>query len=465
MKHKKKPVIIVSICLAVAIAAFCLWFFWLKDLVTLSGATPVYVNSVSTIVGLDTGTNPRYSGIVEPQKTYKINKDESKTVAEILIAEGDEVHVGDPLFRYDTEEMQLSLSQAELELEGIANQISTLKSQKSTLESEKKKASDDDQYSYTVQIQSVELQIKTAEYNSSVKKSEIDKLKNSLENAEVLSEVEGVVKEVNITPKTDATGQQLPFISILSSGEFRVKGTVTEMNRGSLAAGQAVVVHSRVNPDITWSGTVESVDSEPISNANNGNVYYSGSGDSSAKSSKYNFYVTLQSLDGLILGQHVYIEPDLGESAQKTGLWLPAFYGAHDENGSFVWARSGKDKLEKRTVILGDYDTENDMYEIESGINEQDFIAFPDETLKEGLPTTTDSSVSLPGTDENGGTDGVPGGMDAGGMDGGAAIPQEEGGGMDMPSEEGAQSVLGEDGTADGENFPADGANTEGLEG
>ena len=98
---------------------------------------------------------------------------------------------------------------------------------------------------------------------------------------------------------------------------------------------------------------------------------------------------------------------------------------AHDENGSFVWARSGKDKLEKRTVILGDYDTENDMYEIESGINEQDFIAFPDETLKEGLPTTTDSSVSLPGTDENGGTDGVPGGMDAGGMDGGAAIPQE----------------------------------------
>ena len=33
------------------------------------------------------------------------------------------------------------------------------------------------------------------------------------------------------------------------------------------------------------------------------------------------------------------------------------------------------------------------------------------------------------------------------------------------PLREGAQSVLEEDGTADGENFPADGANTEGLEG
>ena len=64
-----------------------------------------------------------------------------------------------------------------------------------------------------------------------------------------------------------------------------------------------------------------------------------------------------------------------GESAQKPASGCPHFMRAHDENGSFVWARSGKDKLEKRTVILGDYDTENDMYE--SGINEQDFIAFP----------------------------------------------------------------------------------------
>ena len=109
MKHKKKPVIIVSICLAVAIAAFCLWFFWLKDLVTLSGATPVYVNSVSTIVGLDTGTNPRYSGIVEPQKTYKINKDESKTVAEILIAEGDEVEEKQPIAVIEAMKMETNI--------------------------------------------------------------------------------------------------------------------------------------------------------------------------------------------------------------------------------------------------------------------------------------------------------------------------------------------------------------------
>ena len=48
MKHKKKPVIIVSICLAVAIAAFCLWFFWLKDLAVSYTHLDVYKRQSGT---------------------------------------------------------------------------------------------------------------------------------------------------------------------------------------------------------------------------------------------------------------------------------------------------------------------------------------------------------------------------------------------------------------------------------
>ena len=172
--------------------------------------------------------------MVEPQATYSIQKDDTKTVAEIYVTEGDQVNPGDALFRYDTEELQLQLDQAELDLEGIENQITTLENQKDDLEDEKKKASEDEQYSYTVQIQAVELQIKTQEYNSDTKQQEIDKLEDSINNAEVFSEVEGVIREVNETPATDANGQQKPFITILSSGEFRVKGTISELNIGSL---------------------------------------------------------------------------------------------------------------------------------------------------------------------------------------------------------------------------------------
>lgn len=393
MKKNRKPLIIALCCVAaVTVAAVCFWLFWLKDYLAAAGANPVYVNPISSIVGLNTGSNSRYTGIVEPQQTYKINKDESKTVSEVLVSPGDEVHIGDVLFRYDTEEIQLSLQQAQLDLEGIANQITTLKAQLTTLNAEKKKASQDEQYSYTVQIQSVELQIEQQEYQSSVKNSEIEKLNKSLENTDVLSEVEGVVKEVNTTSRIDSTGQSAAFISILSSGEYRIKGTVSELNRDSLTEGQAVVVYSRVDPDQSWRGTVETVDREPDSEQSTDVYYGINSGE---QSSKYNFYVTLENLDGLILGQHVYIEPDLGESTPKEGLWLPSMYVDHDESGSFVWAKNDKDKLEKRTVTLGEYDSANDLYEIKGGVSTADCIAYPSDELMPGMPTITSTQDTV----------------------------------------------------------------------
>ena len=391
MKHtSKKPLWIALACvLFLAAAAACLWFFWLRNVWGASSAAPVYVQSVADIAGLNTGAIPRYSGVVEPQQTYEIQKDDTKTVAEIYVSEGDQVTPGDALFRYDTQEIQMNLDQAKLDLENISNRITTLKNQKDDLEDEKKNASKDEQYNYTVQIQSVELQIKTEEYNSQVKQQDIDKLEDSLQNAEIYSEVEGVVKEINETPATDATGQQKAFISILSSGEFRIKGTVSELNISSLYQGQEVTVHSRVDDSQVWQGVIDTIETEPTTDNTNGGVVYYGT-DSGQQSSKYNFYVTLSSRDGLILGQHVYIQPDLGMDAVPEGLWLPAFYIVRDENGSYVWAQNENNALEKRSVILGEYDTDNDRYQIESGLTEEDYIATPEEDLKEGNPTTSD---------------------------------------------------------------------------
>lgn len=425
-KNRKKPLIIALIVLgALAVIALGIWFFWLKDYLAAANASPVYVNPISSIVGLNMDSNPRYSGLVEPQETYKINKDESKTVAEVFVQEGDEVHVGDVLFRYDTEEMQFALDQAELDLEGIANLITTYNSQLKTLNDEKKKASKDEQYSYTVQIQSVQFDIKNQENESSKKKAEIEKLRESLTNADVYSEYDGVVKEVNNgNNQQDFSSQSSAFISILSSGEFRIKGSISELNFNSIAVGMPVIVHSRVDPEMTWTGMVDSIDQEN-SNDNNNNGYFYYGYDSGDKSSKYNFYVTLDSPDGLILGQHVYIEPDSGESSQKSGLWLPAMYIDHlDDSGSFVWAQNEKEKLEKRFVTLGDYDSETDTYEIKSGLTRSDLIAYPNEKLMPGMPTTTDASYQDV-------SDGSDPGYTGGDMD----IPQAPEGG-DMPAED-----------------------------
>lgn len=429
MKRKKPLVITLVILLVLAAVGTAAWFLWLKDMVAASKANPVFVNSVASITGMTTGSAPRFAGVVEPQKTVKVNKDETKTLAEVYVVTGQEVTVGTPLFRYNTEEMQLQLTQAELELEGIENQITLLKKQLGDLEDEKEKADEDEQYAYTVKIQQNELDTKTQEYNSSTKKSEIDKLKKSLENADVLSEIDGVIKEINITPKTDSTGQPAPFISILSTGDYRIKGTVTELNIQSLSQGQPVVVHSRVDAQQTWTGTIDTIDFENTVSDNSG-MMYGGMGDSGAtKSSKYNFYVVLSSLDGLILGQHVYIEPGTGEEEdKKDGLYLPAFYLVHEEEGTYVWVADKQQKLEKRKVYLGEYDSDSDLYEILEGLTPQDFIATPDPSLLPGTATTQDASGMMP-----------EGALDSGSSQAGGEIAPDAGGEAPIPNGDEAQ--------------------------
>ena len=61
-----------------AVFAVLFWFFWLKDYLGAANATPVYVNPVSSIIGLNTGSTPRYSGIVEPQRLIRSIRTKAK---------------------------------------------------------------------------------------------------------------------------------------------------------------------------------------------------------------------------------------------------------------------------------------------------------------------------------------------------------------------------------------------------
>lgn len=83
-------------------------------------------------------------------------------------------------------------------------------------------------------------------------------------------------------------------------------------------------------------------------------------------------------MDGLILGQHVYIELDQGQEEVKEGLWLYGSYIVQDEDTPYVWAANEKDRLEKRYIELGEYDADMDEYEIVSGLAEDDYIGLAD---------------------------------------------------------------------------------------
>lgn len=393
MKKKKIVVIVIIVLLVLfGIGAAVIVMTRNKD---RGSDEMVYVESVSNITGLGLTGDNRYMGIVESQETKGVEKASDKTVKEIFVEVGDEVKTGDKLFEYDTEEMTLKLRQLELELSSINTSITTSNQQIASLAAERDQVEADYKMEYTAQIQSLQAQINQYNYDASAKQLEIDRQKAAIENSVVFSPMDGIVKEIN----KDADGMdtdsydmynsqsdQESFISIMAVGDYRIKGTASELNVRSMSEGQPVIVRSRVDENVTWLGTITTIDLEhPVEN-NSDEYYYMDS--SGIGTTSYPFYIALDSVDGLMLGQHVYVEMDYGQGTAKDGLWLDEFYIMQDESGAYIWAEDSKGRIEKRKVELGEYDENTWQYEIVSGLSAEDYIAWPEDRIREGMKAT-----------------------------------------------------------------------------
>lgn len=351
----------------------------------------VYVEKVSRIMNQYTGVSNRYNGVVETQDSYEVNVDSSRTISEIKVEAGDEVEEGQTLVTYDTSDLTMKIEQAKLELEGIQNEIDNYNKQIDTLTKEMEKVEESERYDYTTQIQNIQNSIAQKQFDMESKKLEISKEQKQVSSSSVVSKVAGVVKEIN-EKGVDSNGNSAPFMTILQTGEYRIKGSIDEQNVWMLSEGQEVVIRSRVDSTKTWSGTIGKIDTESPQQGNDNGYYSTSSAGDTQSASKYPFYVDLDSVDGLILGQHVYIELDQGQEEVKEGLWLYGSYIVQDEDTPYVWAANEKNRLEKHYIELGEYDADMDEYEIVSGLAEDDYIAWSMAGLYEGVTTVTDEA-------------------------------------------------------------------------
>lgn len=398
--NKKKIIIgsmILGILLLLIISFSVFFYFNRKD-----GKTKnvVYVNSVKQIMnpGADAGRVNRYAGVVETQKQVNIQPSQDRTVREIFVEEGQEVSIGTVLFAYDIEEDQDKLNKAQLELERIANDITTKQSAIGIAQ----------QSGDQLEVLQAQTELKQSEYEKKTKEVEIQKIKDSIENAEVKSQMKGIVKSIKKVEESamEAPGEDSAFMTIIAMGDFRIKGKVNEQNISSIMPGQQVLVHSRVDQQMIWKGTMSEVDMQRPENGNENGFM----GDPSTQSNSYPFYVNLESSEGLMLGQHVYIEPDFGQTKERKGIWLDESFVVQDGKTAYVWADNGRGKLEKREVQIGKRDEEMFQCEIKKGLREDDLITFPEPGLKEGMKTAKGknnelgmSNPKIPKDPENGG--------------------------------------------------------------
>ena len=400
MRKYKKAGIITLVVIAAAVAALLVWFFVFRGNSGESDGETAYVQSVSIL--MDTGSvgmTNQYAGVVETQETWSVNKNSDATVADLKVKVGDTVKKGDVLFTYDTSSYQSQLDQANIDLQRLNNELKTLNDTLTQLQTQQKKAAASEQANYTIQIQEQQLSIQQKQLDIQSKQSDIDKLNENIQNNQVTAGIDGVVRSINdgtsatVTSGTDSNA----YITIMKTGDLRVKGTVNELNICMLTEGTEVTIRSRVDSTQTWKGKITKIDTENAT-TDTSNGYYS-SGDSSTTSSKYPFYVELDSSDGLMLGQHVYIEPDTGmeDTVDKSeGIWIGSYcVDQTDPDNPFVWADNGHGRLEKRTVKIGSTDDMTSEVQILDGLTKDDSIAIPDGTQQEGMKTAPMSEMPV----------------------------------------------------------------------
>lgn len=382
MNKKTKIIILISACLLIVVIG--IYFLFPKG----NNNQNIYVQKVSTIIG-SSYTENRYSGVVESSETVDINQDGNKSITDMYVKAGQKVSKGDKLFSYDTTEAANSIAQKKLDIEAQNNEIQAQNNTIADYKAELNKGGD--KVEIQARINDASYAIRQAQNTIKATQTEIEQLNKQIENSTVLSTIDGIIKEVNKDGGTDESGNQKPLVSITQTTDFRVKGSISEM--GTISEGTSVIVRSRVNEDQIYKGTITKVETDPQSNSNNN----FNEADSSESASKYPFYVSLDNNKGLMLGQHVYIEADNGQSTKKKGIWLDASFIVSDDNGnSYVWV-SERGKLKKRKVELGKTDEETFATKIKSGLSVDDYIAWADDSYSEGMKTTTEYQTETDG--------------------------------------------------------------------
>lgn len=408
-KLSKKKLAVIAGAVVIVLGAASYFIF-----TNLGGSVDgtAYVESVKDIMsyGSGSGMNNRYTGEVEPQDSWDITLQSDLSVDECYVKAGDQVKEGDKLFSYNTEEMTLAKEKAQLEVETLKNENSELQQNIKTYQNDLKSASTRERIELQTEILTAQTTIKKNEYSIDSANDEIDDLNKNIKDATVTSKMDGVVQSINEevgmgsgsddSDDEDSydysdTGDDSTYMTIVAVGDYRVKGSVSETNVWSLTEGDPVIIRSRVDDTAKWTGVISSINTDETEDSDESSDdmdYYMDDSSSGESASTYNFYVELDSDDGLMMGQHVFIEQDFGQDEEREGIWLPSAYIYMDEDKYYVWRANRRDRLELHEVTVGEYDEDLDEYQILDGLDEDDYIASDTGSLQENMKTTTDIS-------------------------------------------------------------------------
>ncbi len=440
--------------------------------------TSVSVQSVAMICGFSEAMqSQQFTGIVSTGKEQNVARDTNKKISKVYVTEGDQVKEGDKLFTYDSEQAQNSLERARLELEQQQLAVTQQEKDIEDLKKLRDKAAANLQMDYTLKVQAAENALREAQYTAQLKEKEIKQLEDSTKNLDVTAPITGRIQKAGTADTStgeaadddlgygtsygdsgDGSSDASAFIKIIENENFRIKGTINEQNIRSLYTGMEMTIHSRIDPSQSWTGTVTEIDTKNTVQNNEDFGYY-GNTDEQTTSSKYAFYVSIDSLDGLMIGQHVFMYQNTDEFEDENEIRLDGAFINDPETDPWIWAENDDQLLEKRKVSVADYDESGNTWLVTGGIDVEDYICPASDLYKEGMPCIENNNTSFQSSD-NAGTD--EGGDAAEGEDYYGDEELEDGGGEEYYEELDETGGFEDEEFYEDEEFFDDGAYEEG---
>ncbi|MBR5952192.1 MAG: efflux RND transporter periplasmic adaptor subunit [Pseudobutyrivibrio sp.] len=365
---------------------------------SVDNSAEVYVMTLDEIMGANSSySSDVFMGVVEGQETSSVTKSTERELDTIFVSEGDTVEKGTPLFSYKIDNLEAENVQYGFDIEGYNLSIQEYNDDITKKQKELDKITGDTdedkdkKEALANEIAGLNTDIQIAQNNIDQTNAKIEENNRKINNSVVKSSVSGVVTK--IADDTNPYTTDGSFITILGASEMRIKGQINEQNVWAINVDEPVTLRSRVDASQTWTGTITKIDTE--SKQENTDSMYSYGGSSENSSTKYPFYVTLDDSEGLMMGQHVYIElgkTDAPEMDFSDGTYIYEYYISYEEDGTpFLWVEDGN-RLAKQTIELGDYYEEQMVYAV-TGIDKETKIAYPMDDYKEGMKTVSGQEV------------------------------------------------------------------------
>ncbi|EMR05573.1 multidrug efflux system subunit MdtA [Bhargavaea cecembensis DSE10] len=361
---KKKAMIWTGIIvLAVVLLGAAAFVF--KDRLFLAGASeeldePVMVQPVAM---QELGESILVTGQIIPSDEQKVfHEAENGEVNEFFVEENQVVEADTPLYSYDDSAVNSEYNKAvrtrDLTKKRLAIANDELAAARKLLKDMKKNPdiTKEELNAASKEIVQLEMDIEGIKDEVSSAQQTIDETAIQKEKLTVKSKIAGTVVKVNKNVEPTENGSAEPIVHIISSGPFKVIGTMSEFDTVKVKPGQAVVIRPKVFKDRTWDGTIESVSQFPEGDQGGMDEFGGGGGNVTM----YPFTVAIAGdTKDLRQGFHVSLEINVSDLEQSEQLAIPHMALDMDEEGNeFVYVINDDNILEKRPVVLGEMNDE-----------------------------------------------------------------------------------------------------------